>query len=151
MYQVPCCEARRRFSGQKRASDGRASWCRDCFKENWQKRYHADRDYYKWMHGKSRNKLRKEKAQKVYEHLRSLPCVDCGERDPVVLEFDHREAKDKTRAVCLLVTRNWSWERIYQEIQKCDVRCANCHRRKTATQFGYMRFVFNQGTAAESS
>jgi hypothetical protein len=131
------------FPAKKRARDGKASWCRACFKENWQDRYYANHDHYKQTHGKSRNKLRNEKAQKVYEYLKSHPCVDCGERDSVVLEFDHRESADKTRAVCLLVTRNWSWERIYNEIQKCDVRCANCHRRKTANQFGYRRYVFN--------
>ena len=80
------------------------------------------------------------------------PCVDCGEGDPVVLEFDHKSGEDKTRAVCLLVARNWSWERIYTEIQKCEVQCANCHRRKTANQFGYLRLVLSQkGLDGESA
>jgi len=130
------------FPARKRALDGRASWCRDCFKANWHDRYYRNHDHYLQTHSKSRNKLRLEKARKVYDYLISHPCIDCGERDPIVLEFDHKDGRDKTLAVCLLVTRNCSWARIYAEIQKCEVRCANCHRRKTASNMGYKRLAF---------
>ena len=139
------------FSARKKSPDGKASWCRDCFKAHWQERYYAYHDHYLETHSKSRNKLRQEKAQKVYEYLTAHPCVDCGETDPVVLEFDHRNGEDKTHAVCMLVNRNWSWERICAEIEKCEVRCANCHRRKTASQFGYLRFVLAKEAFPQTS
>ncbi len=72
-----------------------------------------------------------------WEYLLSHPCVDCGETDPVVLEFDHRG--EKRSAIVDLMRRHAPWEEILAEIGKCDVRCANCHRRRTARVRGYYR------------
>jgi hypothetical protein len=58
------------------------------------------------------------------------PCVDCGENDPVVLDFDHKS--DKVASISYLLGTVAGWERVEKEIEKCEVRCANCHRRKTA-------------------
>jgi hypothetical protein len=61
--------------------------------------------------------------------LRSSGCIDCGERDPVVLEFDHRGAK--RGLVTRMATFGLSLATIQREIAVCDVRCANCHRVRT--------------------
>ncbi|HUQ34490.1 MAG TPA: hypothetical protein VM095_20380 [Pyrinomonadaceae bacterium] len=71
--------------------------------------------------------------EKIYEYLEGHPCVDCGESDPIVLEFDHVRGK-KSYAVSSLGWRLVSWDSVMKEIAKCDVRCANCHRRRTAEQ-----------------
>ena len=68
-------------------------------------------------------------------------CIICDESDPVVLEFDHRDGNDKIDSVSNLI-RNSSWDRIAAELAKCDVLCANCHRRKSAAQFRYKRHLF---------
>jgi hypothetical protein len=68
------------------------------------------------------------------------PCIDCGESDPIVLEFDHREGEKKLAAVSTLMTQmKASLKTIKAEIVKCDVRCANCHRRKTAKERGWYK------------
>lgn len=64
----------------------------------------------------------------------SIGCQDCGEVDPVVLEFDHRD--DKIMDVSTMIGSR-SWSVIQAEIAKCDVVCANCHRRRTAKRFGW--------------
>lgn len=64
----------------------------------------------------------------IRTYLETHPCVDCGEDDWVVLEFDHVRG-EKDRAISALI--RWKLERIIEEIAKCDVRCANCHRRIT--------------------
>lgn len=130
------------FPSLRKASDGKALWCRSCFHQNWKARYYTNHALYKQKHTESRNRLRLEKARKVYEYLMTHPCTDCGESDPVVLEFDHKDGCEKTNAIAQLVADNRSWKNILAEIAKCDVRCANCHRRKTAAQFSYKRFLF---------
>ena len=74
----------------------------------------------------------------VWNYLLTHPCVDCGERDPIVLEFDHREPRTKFREVARLVHTH-GLSAVRAEIAKCDVRCGNCHRIRTATQFGWYR------------
>lgn len=80
---------------------------------------------------------RQELADRLNEYLASHPCVDCGERDVVVLEFDHRDSSNKLSEVSRLVQSGNSWLNIFKEVSKCDVRCCNCHRRRTAKQFGW--------------
>lgn len=146
MKKCTRCRAEKSFDSfprRGRPRDGRASWCRDCFSDNWRGRYYANHVLYKRRHGESRTRLRGEKARRVYEYLQTHPCIDCGESDPVVLEFDHKVESGKLESVAQMIINNLSLENIFAEIQKCDVRCANCHRRRTAARFSYKRFLFN--------
>jgi hypothetical protein len=70
--------------------------------------------------------------------LEVAECTDCHLRDPVVLEFDHvREGKRGN--VAELVTHGFSLRRIVEEVDRCEVVCANCHRRRTALRSGCWR------------
>lgn len=74
------------------------------------------------------------------EYLSSHPCVDCHEPDPVVLDFDHVSGVKKGH-VPSMCSEGMSWNTISAEIEKCEVRCANCHRRRTAIQFGWFKKI----------
>jgi hypothetical protein len=88
----------------------------------------------------SRNAVRhRTAAEYVLAYLRDHPCVDCGECDPVVLDFDHSVRSEKRCDIATMVKDGWAWRTIETEIAKCAVRCANCHRRRTARQFGWYR------------
>lgn len=56
-------------------------------------------------------------------------CQRCGEAHPACLEFHHREPGEKDRDVSKALDWGWGVERILSEIAKCDVLCANCHRK----------------------
>lgn len=69
------------------------------------------------------------------EYLLSHPCVDCGEADPIVLEFDHRDPATKDKNIADAISRHcWGLKRLRAEVDKCDVRCCNCHRRRTVAE-----------------
>lgn len=86
---------------------------------------------------RSQNRRRFATRMKVLAYLKEHPCVDCGENDPIVLEFDH--VRDKLLPVSVLVNNRVSWDMIMAEIEKCEVRCANCHRRKTTRELKWWR------------
>jgi hypothetical protein len=66
-----------------------------------------------------------------------MACVDCGIANPLLLDFDH--LRDKVAEISQLVNRGMPWAVIQAEIDKCEVRCANCHTRKTAREIGSYR------------
>lgn len=56
--------------------------------------------------------------------------MDCGEEDPIVLEFDHVRG-EKIAHVARMLTTARPLQMVQAEVAKCEVRCANCHRRVT--------------------
>jgi hypothetical protein len=83
--------------------------------------------------------------EKFFEWLQQHPCIDCGETDILVLELDHIRGKESRKdAISLLVCTNRRWEFILKKIADCVVRCANCHRRKTAKQLGWYKWKRTQ-------
>lgn len=69
----------------------------------------------------------KRRRAQIDEYLNAHPCVDCGETDIQVLQFDHvfgeksfNITEDAARA----------WAKVVAEIAKCEIRCANCHIRR---------------------
>lgn len=79
---------------------------------------------------KKRSERREKIKRKMMEFYKDHPCVDCGETDPRVLDFDH--IHNKKHNVSTLLRKEYSWNSILEEAEKCEVRCANCHRKKTA-------------------
>lgn len=73
---------------------------------------------------------RKGTRDKFRSWLATQACIDCGESEPVVLELDHVRGV-KTANVSDMVRAGRNWPLVAEEIAKCDVRCANCHRIET--------------------
>lgn len=60
-------------------------------------------------------------------------CIDCGyNAHPRALQFDHRPGVEKRGIIPHFVSSGTSMATLLTEIDKCDVRCANCHAVKTA-------------------
>ena len=116
--------------------DGLQTHCRECKRELQNRWYHEN----KQEHIVNVNRRRKERTRlfrdRLNAYLTEHPCVECGDTDPMMLDFDHVRGV-KRYAVSQLVSAGHYWEAILLEIAKCEVRCVRCHRRKTAAQFGW--------------
>lgn len=83
---------------------------------------------------------------RMIAYLTENPCVDCGEADPIVLDFDHLPQYDKRFEIARAVSASTrSWSVILEEIQKCEVVCANCHRRRTARRARHRKHQLSEG------
>ena len=134
-----CKLPKEKFYPNARKADGLQTYCVDCAKERSKKRYKN----FSAEQKQSIKELAKQKVirnkQFVWDYLKQHPCIDCGESDPIVLEFDH--LKDKKIAVANLAGQCVGIDKITEEIDKCEVRCANCHRRKTAKDFEWYKNI----------
>jgi hypothetical protein len=86
---------------------------------------------------KAQKRFRVMIRKKLLEFLQDKSCLDCGEADPIVLDFDHVNPKEKFKSIARMLSGHYSWVKILTEIEKCEIRCANCHRRRSHVQFGY--------------
>ncbi len=80
----------------------------------------------------------RENRRKLAAYLACHPCVDCGITDIRVLEFDHVRGT-KRGDIAGMMQLSCSWSTIEAEVVKCEVRCVNCHRIKTAECGGFWR------------
>jgi len=115
------------------------SKCKDCTRAKIREHYQNNKQYYIDKALKHNKKYIAQNKQFVWDYLKNNPCVDCKESDPIVLEFDH--LKEKYSDISSMVSQSYCLETIRKEIEKCQVRCANCHRRKTAEQFSWYKGV----------
>ena len=92
--------------------------------------YEKYKEQYK-VRSKRRNRNQRKWAREFIHRIKSkLSCVDCGESDPIVLEFDH-VCGEKIHMTADRENQSYGIDTIKKEIRKCEVRCANCHRKQT--------------------
>jgi hypothetical protein len=73
----------------------------------------------------------KQKQHQAYIEYKSKPCFDCGKSYPhYMMEFDHVRGK-KSKNISSLSYRNFNTEKVQEELNKCDLICANCHSART--------------------
>jgi hypothetical protein len=119
------------FRPNKSQKDGLQKCCISCDKKYQKEWYEKRKEIVKAKSIISNKKSRDRNQKFIIDYLNSNPCIICGESDIVVLEFDH--LFNKTIEVSRLVATS-SLEKIKEEVTKCQVLCANCHKRKTAKQ-----------------
>lgn len=119
------------FVKNKSKKDGHGSSCKVC-KRVYDNNYYKNNPVYaKQVRLWSERKIKENKSF-IKNYLLEHPCVDCGNNDIDVLEFDHRH--NKTMGIANMVYDGFSVESIKLEITKCDVRCANCHKKRHAIE-----------------
>lgn len=118
------------FNRNRSRRDGLNSICKECSGERSRRYYKENRDKHKKVTARARDAVKEVNRVNILELLSHSECADCGETDVVVLEFDHVEGK-KRENISRMVSNGTSWKAIQEEICKCEVVCANCHRRRT--------------------
>ena len=120
MKECPTCnrildESNFYFSGFTKSGTHRIHYeCKSCAKERERKRY--------------------EEQLAIVNSLKA-PCKKCGEDKNYLIEFHHRDPKEKE-----FVIAHWrkkSWSKFLNELQKCDTLCKNCH-----AEFHYLQNKF---------
>lgn len=91
-------------------------------------------DHPKWYKDVQR-RSRKRRSVRMAKHIRAIkdrPCADCGNRYPYyVMDFDHIRGDKKFSMGNIPRLITMATRKIEDEIAKCDVVCANCHRIRT--------------------
>jgi hypothetical protein len=134
------------FAFANMAKGTRQRHCRNCHAAYRRAHYVANRDDYIRREVARINRYRVENRALMLAYLLGHPCVDCGETDPVTLDFDHRDPSLKRDNIGSLAARK-PWRLVLIEIAKCEVRCANCHMRRTAAQYNWRKARKTPGEA----
>jgi len=118
----------------------RVKWgtCKSCQSGQRAKWYQNNKESHKATVKKNRTTAKQAAREYIDNYLDSSACVDCGESNPNVLEFDHVKGKKKA-TISKMIREGYSIGAIQKELRKCVVRCANCHRIKTAKERGWFR------------
>ena len=120
------CDVEYEHYGQRQR---RCKKCRRIYDNNWYAKQTDEKR--KKIIKRKRNRRRRNVAFVQFYKAR-YGCIDCGYRDSVqALEFDHLPGTNKKKAISNLCSNGASLKTIFEEIQKCELVCANCHRIRT--------------------
>lgn len=127
------------FAWKSKAKGTRQSHCRTCQKDYRKQHYNSNKAKYVAKANAYKSVAMDRNMDLLLTYLASHPCVDCGETDPIVLQFDHVRGVKSFNISRKMNTS--SWASLMKEIEKCEVRCANCHFRVTAQRGNWVRAV----------
>jgi len=117
----------------------RQSYCVDCRKTYGASWYERNKEYQKANARKHSIEYRAAAKEYVWNYLLTRHCIQCGESNPVVLEFHHARGEKENDIAHLINQSGSSLNMLIAELKKCDVLCANCHRILTAKERGWFR------------
>ena len=123
-----------------RGDNRRGSWCRLCTREYARGKYKGSNHRNEQIKNSGRKSIKRNRIH-VLNYLNTHSCEICRESDPVVLDFDHIDRIQKEYSISKMIRRGFSIELIDKEISKCRVLCSNCHRRRTAEQMSYYKYL----------
>lgn len=132
------------FSFRNKRTGRRQTKCRECSKKYKNQHYVDNKAAYIEKQKETNRRYKIRNQNYIINYLIDKACVDCNTQDIRVLDFDHIDPNTKEFNIAIAATQNnYSIERIQKEIDKCEIRCANCHRIKTHP-FGYRQRYLDQ-------
>jgi hypothetical protein len=127
------------FSKDNRSSTGYRTNCKEC-QRAYAKTAYKNNPTIRIISNMRNDKIRKRNRVFVFKYLINSKCVDCGDTRWQVLDFDHVRGT-KHNNISNMVHNGSSIKKLQEEIEKCEVRCANCHRIKTSEQLEYYPYL----------
>lgn len=122
-YKCQTSKSLEEFSRNKSRKDGLNNQCKKCQVEYGRCHYENNKATYL-----AQTKARKEKVRKwLADYKTTLACEKCGTNHPAVIDFHHKDGKQKEFDIATATYRK-SINNILLEIKKCTVLCSNCHR-----------------------
>ena len=83
----------------------------------------------KKCHSEYMKNIYKKKKDTIQEIKSTCCCSKCGyNKCPEALDFHHIDPNQKEEKVSSMISHNYNLDKVKDEIQKCIVLCANCHR-----------------------
>lgn len=78
---------------------------------------------------------RQKRKEAINQIKEASPCADCNTFFPYyIMQFDHINADEKIESINVLI-KTASMEVVYNEIQKCELVCSNCHATRTHKRY----------------
>lgn len=115
----------------------KSAMCKPCHRKYTREHYQANKQSYLAKARRNDEKYLVKVRTYLVNYYDQNPCIDCGESDIVLLDFDHRDPETKSFNIADGIKRKLSLEVLQTEIAKCDIRCVKCHRYRTARQFNW--------------
>jgi hypothetical protein len=117
------------FAYRDKKRGKRQTLCRECktsYNKEW---YRQNSDTHKLAVAATSIVIRERNKQWLQNLKKDLQCLKCGESDPACLDLHHRNPAGKDMSLGSAISRGWSLAGLQSELEKCDVLCANCHRK----------------------
>lgn len=106
------------------------AYCKECNAKKNKEWYQLHKSEHK-KRVYAERKIEREQVRQYVNLIKTAPCSDCNNTfPPYVMDFDHRDPSKKKENVASMTT-NYSLTMVKEEIAKCDLVCANCHRIRT--------------------
>lgn len=143
-FMKKCCTCKAEkplgaFNKNKAKRDGLGTKCRECANKHSREHYRKDKKAHLARVRKNKQETKLANQALFWTYLCSKQCADCGNNDPQVLEADHVRGS-KVDHVSKLLGGCSSWKTILRELEKCDIVCANCHRKRTFSRSKSWRY-----------
>lgn len=119
------------FNVNRAKPDGLQSQCKEC-----KAKYFVDNRTRLLPKIKAANKAARQVISAyVVQYKSDHPCEKCGEADPCAIDFHHPDGSIKEFSVASATRLSVTLKMVKEEISKCRVLCANCHRKLHAGRF----------------
>lgn len=128
------------YNKHKDRKDGLQTVCRECNRARSRRYYKENPELHKKNVRRRAKQVVADNRRQLMEYLSERSCTDCGITDSVVLEFDH--LSDKKHNISSMMRAGYRWLSVLEEIEKCEVVCANCHRKRTYARSGCYRLEY---------